>query len=93
MERNEIIDTLFEYHGEYPSHTGLGCYGLYYITADCGVLCSSCANENQELTQDPDDKQWYIVEYNTHWECYESSKLYCDNCYYEIEPEYGYLEE
>lgn len=72
--------------GVYESFAWPGGYPLFYITADGGVLCSKCANENFELTCDPDDPQWFIVEANINW---EDESLYCDHCNELVESAYG----
>lgn len=72
--------------GKYDYGTDLGGYPLYYITADCGVLCPKCANENFERTTDKDDPQWFIVDVAVNW---EDEELICDNCNEHIESAYG----
>ncbi len=71
--------------GQYPSYAWPGGYPLFYICADCGVLCADCANKNKHLDT-PDDKQWHIVAYDIN---YEDTSLYCDNCNQIIECAYG----
>jgi hypothetical protein len=63
--------------GKLTAHTWPGGYPVFYLVADSGVLCPTCANENRELTTDPDDKQWYIVAADIN---YEDAKLTCDHC-------------
>jgi len=63
-----------------------GCYPLYYLTKDCGVLCPDCVNNNNELVTDPDDPQWYIVAFDIN---YENTSLHCENCGNRIESAYG----
>jgi hypothetical protein len=73
-------------NGKYEYVAWPGCYPLYYITADGGVLCPKCANDNFDLTLDKDDPQWYIVDIGVNW---EDEELICDNCYKKIESAYG----
>ena len=61
-----------------------GGYQLIYITADNGVLCAACANNEQ--CNDRNDDQFYIVDYFIHW---EGESMYCDHCNAELESEYG----
>jgi hypothetical protein len=63
-----------------------GCYPLYYLTKDGGVLCPDCVNNNIELVTDPDDPQWYIVASEVN---YEDDSLYCDHCGEQIESAYA----
>lgn len=65
-----------------------GGYPLYYITADGGVLCAKCANDNYELTLNADDPQWYIVDVDVRWED-NYAPVYCDNCNARIQPACG----
>lgn len=58
------------------SCTDLGGYPLYYVTADGGVLSPEAVRENQALTNDPDDKQWYVVRAEVN---YEDPDLYCEH--------------
>lgn len=72
--------------GEYDYCAFPGGYPLFYVTKDCGILCPKCANDNKELTFDPDDPQWFIIGADVN---YESTNLYCDNCNAQIESAYG----
>lgn len=65
-----------------------GGYPIYYIVADCGVLCPKCANmaEAEGLANNPDDKQWHIVQADVN---YEDNSLYCDHCSERIERAYA----
>lgn len=55
-----------------------GGYPIYYVTRDGGVLCSTCANENIELTSDPQaEADWCIVASDINW---EDPHLTCDHC-------------
>lgn len=80
------LDELRMENGLLPSFAWPGGYPLYYIVADGGCLCSQCANENLRLLQDSDDKQWYVIGYEIH---YEDDNLRCDHCYKLIESAYG----
>lgn len=81
MPRPEKIKELLdEHYGEFPEHTGLGRKSMIYLTMDGGWLCAKCANENIELTDDPNDEQWYIIDYTSEWAEEDDEKI-CDNCY------------
>lgn len=73
-------------NGTYEYYAWPGGYEIFYICADGGILCADCANENFELTNDPDDEQWFIIACEVN---YEDNGLYCDHCNRRIEPEYG----
>lgn len=53
-----------------------GGYPLYYITKDNGVLSPEAVEENQRLTNDPDDPQWFVVEVRINE---EDTNLICDH--------------
>ena len=63
-------------------------YPLFYHMADGGILCPSCMQEayDENLTSDPDDKQWYVVECSVNW---EDTNLTCEHCNERIESAYG----
>ena len=61
---------------EWPAHTDVGGYPLYYLTAAGGVLSPKSANENLEQTLCSDDPQWFIVACDIN---YEDPDLYCDD--------------
>ena len=87
MELDEIRDD----SGNLPAYAWPGGYPIYYVTADCGVLCAGpeCANgpESRAAKVDyPDDKQWRVVAADVHW---EGEPLICDHCGDEIESAYG----
>jgi hypothetical protein len=73
-------------HLEWPSHAWPGGYPIYYVVADGGVLCPSCANQELYRTIDPDDDQFHIVASDIN---YEDQSLYCDHCNSRIDPAYG----
>lgn len=58
------------------AHTDLGGYPIYYLTKDNGVLSPKAVAENIDLTNDPDDPQWYIVGTDIN---YEDASLICDH--------------
>jgi len=72
--------------GTYPAFAWPGMYPLYYITKDGGVLCPLCADDNKELTLDPNDPQWFIVASEAN---YENTDLTCDHCNKPIESAYA----
>ena len=61
-----------------------GCYEIYYVVKDGGVLCHKCVNDNLDLTLD-DDPQWQVVGQDIN---YEDQHLHCDHCNAKIGPEY-----
>ena len=71
--------------GQYPAYAWPGGYPVYYVTADSGVLCPKCANEDGQQNN-PDDPQWHIVGQDIHW---EGQPIMCDNCYCDIDSAYG----
>ena len=75
--------------GTLPAFTSFGCYPLFYVTKDGGVLCPACANADGQ-TDDPHDPQWHLVGGDVHW---EGEPLMCDNCNDEIESAYGPIDE
>jgi len=74
--------------GSVPSCTELGCYPLFYVCADGGVLCPDCVNKEAKAKlvtfadcdcdrcKDP-DPQWHVVGCDAN---YEDPDLHCDNC-------------
>ena len=91
LDINEVLNTLgkdsfpkFE-RLEWPAWAWPGGYPLYYVTADCGVLCPKCANDNLELTLGG-EKDWRIVSQEIN---YEEESLCCDHCNAHIESAYG----
>ncbi len=80
-----MVGNHLDEYGEYPVYSWSGGYRLYYVTADGGFLCAECANENKDLTEDPDDPQWFIVGCDVN---YEDPDLICDHCGKELSPEY-----
>ena len=66
-----------------------GCE-IHYITADGGVLCHTCANDNKDQTLLQEGEygfttQWGIISADVN---YESTGIHCDHCGREIEPEH-----
>lgn len=68
------------------AHSDLGGYPLFYIAADGGVLSPEAVTENLRLTNDPDDKQWFIVGVDVN---YEDRDLICDETGKRIPCAYG----
>ncbi len=70
-----------------PEHTtDLGGYPLYYITEDGGVLSPEAVQENQDLTNDPNDQEWYVIGVEVN---YEDTSLMCDHTGKLIPSAYG----
>lgn len=75
--------------GTYTKFAWPGGYPVFYIVADCGVLCADCANgpECRQAQADyPDDNQWRIIAGEIN---YEDPFLTCDNCGDRIESAYA----
>lgn len=70
-------------HLEWASHSWPGGYEMTYYTADGGVLCHQCANQELERTLDVHDDQFHIVACDAN---YEDNSSYCDHCNRQIEP-------
>lgn len=67
-------------NGKVASFAFPGGYPLYYLCADCGVLCPGCVNANLGLIQEAstsNDKQWLVVDAGIN---YQDDVLSCDNC-------------
>lgn len=63
-----------------------GGYPIYYLAKDCEPICANCANKEEFLIADTDDKQWYIVAQKINW---EDTSLQCAHCNKQIESAYG----
>ena len=72
--------------GKLRSFSDVGCYPIFYLCADSGVLCPKCCNENLELLTDKDDKQWCLTAADINW---EDASLTCDHCSQRIESAYA----
>ena len=78
-------------NGKLPAYAWPGGYPLFYVCADNGVLCPSCANRENGSIADTDrkkqdDPQWLIVDSSVNW---EDDSLFCDHCNARIESAYG----
>jgi len=81
-------------NGNLPAYAWPGGYPVYYLCADGGVLCPTCANKEEQVrTADehenvdcPDYDQWRIVAGDVNW---EDASLTCDNCNQRIESAYA----
>lgn len=72
-----------------PKYSSVGCYPVFYLTADNSVLCPECVEENLEQCCDKDDPQWFVVDSDANWE----SQMCCDHCSEDIESAYGVPDE
>jgi len=70
---------------EWPKWAWPGCYPIFYVTRDNGVLSADSANENLKLTLG-DDPQWEIVAFDIN---YENPRLFCDHSGKRIESVYA----
>lgn len=79
-------------NGNLPAYAWPGGYPIYYLCADGGVLCPTCANKKSAVKEAdthadyPDFDQWRIVASDVNW---EDSGLTCDNCNGRIESAYA----
>lgn len=69
--------------------TSVGCYPLFSITADGGVLCPSCVKSERRLIEaallEGGDRQWEVIGTDINW---EDESLWCDHCNDQIECAY-----
>lgn len=74
--------------GKLWNFTEFGSYVLIYLTRDDSVLCSDCANgeNDSEACEGHEDAQWDIVAASGHQ---EGAPLECDHCNCEIPSDYG----
>lgn len=74
--------------GKFDAFTSLGCYPLFYMTADDGVLCPDCANRENgsKAAFYHRDKQWRLTHVDIYW---EGAPMFCEHCNGEIESAYG----
>ena len=66
-----------------------GGYPIYYLCADAGCLCPTCANggNGSEASTDRDTpSDWRLVAADVHW---EGEPIICDHCGAAIESAYG----
>ena len=79
---NERIESVRLEDGTLPKVAWPGCYPLFYLCEDGGVLCPKCANDEGN----PEDEQWNLVAVDIN---YEDASLYCDHCGERIESAYA----
>ena len=73
--------------GQLPANSWPGCYPLFYIVEDIGVLCADCANmAEREGLSGPDNPEWHIIAQEANW---EDPELFCDHCNARIESAYA----
>jgi len=66
-------------------YSSLGCYPIFYLTADNGCLCPQCVEDNiAEACNGGGD--WRVVVHDVN---YEDPYLYCDHCGERIESAYA----
>lgn len=91
MEINTIEN--FETALQTNGFTSLGCYPLYFITNDGGILsfetCVKEADRIKEAIKDDDDFGWRVCACDVNWE----SLLFCDHSGKQIESAYEPIEE
>ena len=71
--------------GTVRRYTSRGCYPIFYVTADDGVLCATCVEAETEAIAEADatgDDQWRLIAADVNW---EDTRLYCDHCDERIE--------
>lgn len=74
-----------ENNDKLPAHTSVGGYQLYYVTADNGILCPTCANQK--------DVDFSLYDIIVKAEINYESLLHCDHCSKQIDASYGVYEE
>lgn len=88
MKALDLTPYLLE-SGKVQSYAWPGGYPIYFVSADSGVLCPDCVNNERGLIDAAaadEDKQWLIVATDINW---EDGDLYCDHCNKRIESAYG----
>lgn len=83
------INLYLDETGQFQAYAFPGGYPIYYVTADGGILCPKCCDDNRFEIEEAvagDDNQWLIVGNDIN---YEDDNLYCDHCNKQIEPAYG----
>ena len=79
--------------GKLPAFSSVGCYPIFYVAVDGGVMCPACSNgENGSECGNPEvegDPQWDIAAHDIHW---EGEPLTCEHCNADIESAYGPVE-
>lgn len=75
-------------------YTSVGCYPLFSVCKDGGVLCPTCVKKERALIEgamlEGNDRQWEIIGTDVNW---EDPALYCDHCSERIESAYAEPEE
>lgn len=71
---------------EYPAHTDVGGYPLFYVMKDGEPMCPKCLNENLGLVLAKDDEQWTVEGCDIN---YEDEALYCSHCGTKMPSAYG----
>lgn len=70
--------------------TSIGCYPVYFVTADCEALSWEAVKENllqcARATRDGYEKQWAIIGADVNW---EDPELYCAHTNERIESAYA----
>ena len=81
-----------EENGQFSAYAWPGGYPVYYLVADNGILCPTCANTESSVREAetrpdyPDYDQWRIVTSDINW---ENPDLFCDHCNERIESAYA----
>ena len=74
----------------YPAYTFPGCYPIFYLCDDGGVLCATCMNEEHERIEESSNNSvkdgWNVVASDVN---YEDPQMFCDNCNKRIESAYA----
>jgi hypothetical protein len=65
----------------------VGCYPLFAVTSDGGVLCDRCcATERTSIALTTGTDGWCVVQIAPNW---ENPALFCDHCGERIESAYA----
>lgn len=73
--------------GKFQAYTMPGCYPVYHVCDDGGILCPSCANDPRNPVHiDKPNDGWRIIGSDVN---YEDPDLFCDHCNQGIESAYA----
>lgn len=71
-------------------YTSIGCYPVFFLCSDGGVLCPTCARKEAKqiigAILDGDSSGWRVVAHDANW---EDPELMCDHCNERIESAYA----
>lgn len=75
---------------EVAKYSDVGCYPLFYMAQDGGIICPGCVQEHLPLCigdeGDTFRDQWKIIAHDANW---EDPNLKCEHCEKRIESAYA----